>query len=124
MIVRIIAIVLAAISLCMVFVAHYVSNAGTWCLQSGPVGRMVGLGPTPVPTPYISSMKTPTAKDAEILKSIMEAAKRANLPTTYTSIELSTQCRPQEVALGLEIGATILAALAVGLWTARAKTNS
>lgn len=107
---RILAIGLATISACLIFVAIFVDRAGSMCLPEAV------LGAAPAPSPSASVWQGSKA-DLAALDALVKAGGSPEL-TIYADQAKVTFCRSKEWALAMEIVASIVAALAVGLWTA------
>ncbi|HYK52157.1 MAG TPA: hypothetical protein VEV38_01330 [Candidatus Eremiobacteraceae bacterium] len=116
---RVLSIVTAAIAVTFVFTAHFLTNAGPGCLPQA----MLLVVPTPTPT---SAPFRGSALDVKILNQLVEAGKDTGGERALEIYAGETEqrfCHSQEIAFAFEIGATILAALAVGLWTVKVKSS-
>ena len=109
---RILAITFAALAACLMFVVIFVNGAAPQCLPQ----RVLGTVPKPAPTDTITFKGS--AQDAAILHELAKAAGSTAVESYANELE-EPYCHSKELALVLELSATILVALAVGLWTAR-----
>lgn len=115
---RIWAIALAATAGCLIFLALFIGGAGPQCLPQG----VLGVVPTPAYTPKPAYTTRATfhgsAEDLPILDALVKAAGPSE-SESYADELQARFCRFKELALGLEISATILAAVALGFWTSK-----
>lgn len=106
---RNIALIFAALAASLMFVAIFVDRAGPQCLPQ----TAFGIAPTPRPS---AAVFKGVPEDLPILKALVKAGGSTEFEP-FADVE-EAYCRSQEWALGIEIAASALAALAVGLWTA------
>jgi hypothetical protein len=117
--VRFLALIGLATIVCAIFAAIFLNGSGARCLPPSALGVTV----TPSEKALVFGRFRGTASDLKIVdKLIVAGATVSPVPTRVRTIErhdIVDDCSTEETLLYVEIGATILITLVVGVWIIR-----